>query len=97
GRQRAGEPKENQQRLAADAIRQAAIDRLQQGREDQRAEDHEGGLVLGQADREPDEGLHVGGESIERRGASGGEADDKQQLARIFQKSADRAGRFFQL
>ena len=42
--QRAGDAEEDQQRLAADAVRERAVDRLQQSREDQRAEDHEGGL-----------------------------------------------------
>src|SRR4051812_33886051 len=83
GRQRAGDAEEDQQRLAADAVRERAVQRLQDGGEDQRTENHQRGLVFGQPDREFDEGLHIGGEGVERGGAAGGQSHHEQQLARI--------------
>ena len=91
--ERAGNAEEDQQRLAAETIRERAIDRLQDAGEYQRAEDHRGGLVGGEADRELHEGLHIGGEGVERGGAAGGEADHQQQLARIGEQRAQRAAR----
>src|ERR1700737_791793 len=91
-RRRAGDTQKYQQRFAADAIGDRAIERLQEGREDQRAENYKGRLIFGEADRQFDVGLHVGGEGVEGGCTAGRQPDDQQQLARIFQQAADRAG-----
>jgi hypothetical protein len=58
-KQHARDAEADEQPFAADAVRDRAIDRLQDHAEDECAQRHHRGLIVGEADRELEEFLHI--------------------------------------
>src|SRR5215470_7548229 len=83
--------KPNQERFAADPVRQRAINRLETNCENKRSCAYEGSLVIAQTNRQLQELLHVCCVRIESRRASRREPYNNQNLPWISEESLKRA------
>ena len=81
----------DEQRAAADSIRECAERRLNADEDGQRDEVDPRHLFLRQAGRVDHELLHVGGERVEGDGAAEGQAHDGQALSRIREQDSQAA------